>query len=707
MSTLPAIQLIQTASEMRDFLKRIYPNGRPASGWERVALDTEFFVEESPANTVGLPFKTSLTYVQLSQGSERVVIEGPVTSRASGRDFNLPKMLAPWLADRRVKKLISTTRADYRVLKDAGVGPTNGIEMDTEVMDWLFDENRMFHGLKDGAQDHCNIHMKDYGAVFGYFGKNKNGTTAKKKTIPSMREIVEGSDGGHAVPWTGEQGRKMAVDYAGLDPYATWRLALFLRKQLKEQGLWEWYRQVECPLTMTLIRMEDRGIRIDVEELDRIRKEVFAEILRIEHIVRATTDTPELNLRSNPQLQELLFKKLNWPVLERNELTEAQEEEGQEEGNASIAKAVLDRYEKQGYKLATYLKAHRGKGTLHNTFLVGALEKRDAKTGLIHTIFKQARTATGRLSSGDRRLKKMNLQNIPAKKEKDPYRLRQFFLATLPGHDLIVADYSQIELYILAQVSQDKRMVAAFKRGEDLHTLTAAKIFGLKLPKEPSDWTPTSKPYADWKKECEAWKEKYSDERGNAKVVNFGLNYGMSAYKLAMDFGMEVEEAEKWVEAYFELYPGVQRYMRRTIDFCRNHGYVTTISGRRRRIPEIDSPDKYIVGHAERQCINAPIQGSAADIIKVAMNSLEYGAKYKCDYLPAAAVETAQKAKELGYRMLLQVHDELVGQAPKEHSQEAAGLVKTVMESVFPGVFKDVVIKASVGVGPNWNSAKK
>lgn len=706
---LPAYRVITTKDEMRAFMDRIYPKGQPRKGWESVALDTEFCVEEAPPNAVGNGGAVvHLAYVQLSQGTERVVIDGPLVSKARGKNLNLPRMLRAWLKDPKVKKRLSTTRADFRVLKDAGIGAMRGIECDTEVMDWLYDENRMFHGLKDGASDHCGIYMRDYGKVFAYHPLNKNGSRSKRTVVASMREVVEGSDGGHDVPWTGEEGRKMAEEYAALDPYATYKLADFHRKELKKQGLWDWYREVERPLTMTLIRMEDRGIRINVDRVDAIRKEVYADILRVEHIVRATTDEPNLNLRSGKQMQAVLFDKLKWPVIERNELTDAQEEAGQEEGNASLAKAVLDQYEKQGYALATYIKAHRNKSTLHNVFLVGMLEKRDAKTDLVHTIFKQTRTVTGRLASGDRKQKKMNLQNIPARKEKDPYRLRQFFLAaSSPGYSLVVADYAQIELYILAQLSQDSRMVQAFKRGEDLHMLTASKIYGIPLPKEPKVWDVNHPDFKRWAKECEEWKEKYKDERGDGKIVNFGINYGMSAYKLAMDFEMEIDEAETWVEAYFDLYPGVKEFQERSIDACEEFGYVTTISGRRRRIPEIESNDKAIRGHAERQAVNARIQGSAADLIKVAMNALEYGRKYKCRYIPASVCEKAQNAKDLGYQQLLQVHDELVGQNPEKDADEAAKLVKATMEGVFPEVFTDVSIKASVGVGPNWNDAKK
>jgi DNA polymerase-1 len=613
----------------------------------------------------------------------------------------------------------------------------------------------MHHGLKECARDHVGLFMRSYADTFGYEVKTKAGHTAKKKVVPSMVDLLGGSEAvaanvaalraeaaavkdvidatkkGHlrlkelrkqhrdllkraedaertGVPWTVRESRKRIVEYAGLDPLATYRVARWLKQRLKKQRLWDWYAQVERPLTTTLMRMEDRGIRIDVDALDDVRKLVYAERCRIEHVVRASVGHPDLNLGSGPQLSKVLFDELGWEVLARNDLTAAQQEAGEDEGNPSLSKAALDLYEKKGYRLAKFVKMFRKKNTLHNVFLVGALEKRDASTGLIHTVFKQSRTVTGRLSSGDRTQGKMNLQNIPVNKEKDPYRLRRFFTATRPGYSLVVADYAQIELYILAQMSGDKRMVQAFQRGEDLHMLTAAKIFGLKLPKEPSSWDPKSPAYAAWKTACDEWKEKYSDERRSAKTVNFGLNYGMSEYKLANDFEMDIDEARKWIAAYFDLYPGVQKFMRKTIAFCKRNGYVTTLAGRRRRIPEIYAADSYVRGHAERQCINAPIQGSAADIIKIAMNALEYGVRYKVSerWCPQRVLRLAQEAKDLGNRMLLQVHDEIVGEAPTDVVDRVVPLVRAVMEGVMPKAFTDVAIKASVGSGPNWNEAK-
>lgn len=726
-----SVKLLTTRSDVETMLANIYPSGVAAEGWEEVAIDSEF----DPAP----PFE--LAYVQLSNGKQTYVIEGPLASKAQGRKLNLPPMLRAWAKDSKVRKFVSTLRAERDSFKLGGVGVIRGVEVDTEVCDWLFEENRLRHGLKDVAKDHLGLYMKAYSDYFGWIPAGK-----KKAIVPSMRQVVKGNDETvleiasmrkkakklrdgatkkvvpeatalekaadkleeNLMPWTGEKMRARALEYAALDPYATFGAAKFFQRQLKLQGIWKWYATVERPLANTLHKMEERGVRLDVKSVDAIRHKVRADVLRTQHVFRASVDNYKLNLRSQPQMQALLFKKLRWPVLERNDLTDAQEEAGQEEGNPKLNRAALDVYESRGFKLATLLKAYRGLSTLHDVFLMGALVKRDAATGLIHTRFKQSRTVTGRLSSGDRQAGKMNLQNIPARKEKDPYRLRQFFLPTKPDHVLIVADYSQVELYIIAQLSQDKRMIQAFKRGEDLHSLTASKIFNLKLPKEPSSWDPTSSAYKDWKKACVEWKEKYDTERKDAKIVNFGLNYGMSAFKLAMDNDLEVEEAEKWVEGYFELYPGVQKFMKRTIKFAYTHGYVPMISGRRRRLDEwLNDRDKKVRARGERQAINAPIQGGAADIIKVAMNAIELGDKYKCKWLPASLLPMQKRVKELGVEQLLQVHDELVMQCPIDNAEEGRIVTQKIMEAPFAEqVFTDVKIQASVGVGPNWASAK-
>lgn len=1022
--------LVTGPTTMTLMLEKIYPNNVPGMNWGRVAIDTEYYVDEER--------QYHLAYVQLSNGKEVYVIEGKLTSAAKEREHDLPKRLIPWVTDKRVKKYVSTLRADDTAFLSAYGVSIAGCVADTESMDWLCDENRRSHGLKDGAQDHCDIFMRDFAEVFGYHELKKDGKPKKKRTSPNMRQIVEGSDGGHNVPWMGEEGRAKAVEYAALDPYATYQMAVTLRTRLEKLDLWDWYQGVELPLGRTLIEMERRGIRIDAKSVAHIRREVAADLLRCQHYIRQVADEPALNLRSNPQMQKLLFEKLKWPVVAYNDLTDAQEREGEDEGNPSLNKAALDEYVKKGFGLASHLIFHRSRSTLHNNFLTGVLEKRDSATDLVHTVFKQNRTVTGRLASGDRIQRLMNLQAIPSKKEKDPYRLRQFFLPTKPGYALIVGDYTQVELFVIAQISGDKRMIAAFNRGEDLHMLTGSKIFGIPLPPEPKSWEVTSASYQKWAAVCDEWKAKYKGQRDSAKCfhpdtevltrkgwkgilelekgeeviqaipgdkgvcslewvvptevfskkhesgqlvrlkcqgidlrvtpdhrmlgfrydgkafvstpdqfdkvsywanagqleekgvvvnerllrlavavqadgtlikgatsitfgfakqrkidrlrallrsgeatesepvlktgrgsvvtfyikavlgahirdlldpptksfpwgwlgltrelreavldeaqywdgeshahwkmysysntdrqsvdvlqaiaaitgrktriasrppcrggvspsygltvrtgflswgggggswgkrrqkrnveivierfsgevaclsvpstfvlvrdkgipvitgqsINFGLNYGMSAFKLSKDNNMPLQEAEEWVAGYFELYPGVAKYMKRTIAGCHRTGYVTTIAGRRRTLPDIHDADPQLVGRAERQCINAPIQGSVADIIKVAMNAIEIGLSYRNKWFcPSPLVEASlQRLKQMGLEMLLQVHDELICQVPNEYAEQAAKDVNNVMCAPFPDFFRDVRLTASVHAGPNWLEAKK
>ena len=690
--------LVTGPTTMTLMLEKIYPNNVPDMNWGRVAIDTEYYVDERR--------QYHLAYVQISNGKEVYVIDGKLTSAAKECEYDLPKRLIPWITDERVKKYVSTLRADDTAFLSAYGVSIAGCVADTESMDWLCDENRRSHGLKDGAQDHCDIFMRDFAEVFGYHESKKDGTPKKKRTRPNMRQIVEGSDGGHNVPWTGEEGRAKAVEYAALDPYATYQMAVTLRTRLEKLGLWDWYQGVELPLGRTLIEMERRGIRIDAKSVAHIRREVAADLLRCQHYIRQVADEPTLNLRSNPQMQKLLFEKLKWPVVAYNDLTDAQEREGEDEGNPSLNKAALDEYVKKGFGLASHLIFHRSRSTLHNNFLTGVLEKRDSATDLVHTVFKQNRTVTGRLASGDRIQRLMNLQNVPSKKDKDPYQLRQFFLPTKPGYSLVVGDYAQVELYVIAQISGDKRMIAAFNRGEDLHMLTCAKIFDLKLPPEPKVWKVTSVGYQKWVAACDEWKAQYKGQRDKAKIVNFGLNYGMSAFKLSKDHDMPLSEAEAWVAGYFELYPGVRHYMERTIAQCHRSGYVTTIARRRRTLPDIHDADPQLVGRAERQCINAPIQGSVADIIKVAMNAIEIGPTYINEWFPSS-MKPLTRLKKMGLEMLLQVHDELICQVPSEYAEQAAKDVNKVMCAPFPDFFRDVRLTASVHAGPNWLEAKK
>lgn len=714
---LPPIRTITTKRAARALLQEMYPRGvlgGISPEFEFTGLDTEFFEEDDS--------KFHLASMQIATRTARYFIQGPVYAASRGKDpkrDDCIRVFFPYLKDPKALKAYSTPRAEFKSCMMTYGFDIAGLWHDTEVGDWLLDENRRFHGLKDAASDFLGLYMEDYAKVFRFFVPKKDGTPSKKHKAANILQICYGKERYRldGIPWSGSRGRKMLREYAAKDPYATLQLARFQRALLKKEGLLEWYQQVELPCARMIINVERRGIGIDVNKLDEIRGKVYAELMRLEHVVRAAAEDWQLNLRSNPQLQALLFDKLKWPVIERNDLTEAQEAEGQEEGNPSLSRDTLIVYSKKHkFRLADHLLSHRMYSTMHSNFLVGALEKRSVDD-VIRTILKQARTVTGRFASGDRLAGKMNLQNVPSKKDRDPYKLRRFFNA--PTRDdgeedeLVIGDYAQVELYIIAQLSGDARMIQAFSRGEDLHMLTCSKIFKIKLPRDPSSWVKSSASYQDWLKACEEWKEKWKDQRTSAKGVNFGLNYGMSAFKLANDHNMSEQEAERWIQDYFDLYPGVDRFMRQTIRFLHKHGYVLTIAGRKRRLPEVHSSDKWEVRRAERQGINAPIQGSAADIIKVVMDALEFGPSYLDVINPKwfdvkrsrpALVELAKPENRFALR--LQVHDELLTSVAKGEGARLAPVVRTVMESAFPAFFKDVALTASVGSGPSWAEAK-
>lgn len=678
---------VKTRKAMKRLLRRIYPSGKPAPEWEHVSIDTEY----DPA----LPPKEMLAFVQLSNGKERIVIDGPLTSKARGKvGYFLPLMLKQWVRDRRVKKRVSSFKADFRALRDAGCGELAGVEFDTEVGDWMSDENRFKHGLKDCARDHCDIYMKSYGDTFGYHPPKKDGTPQKKRVDPSMSEIVFGREKYPHIPWTGAEGRLKATRYAGNDPYGTHRVSDHLIKDLKGQGLWEWYYTVERPFTRVLVEMEDRGIRINREEVSRVHDILLKENARTLHTIRAITDEPTLNLNSNPQKQKLIFEKLGWPVVARNPPTDAMIAAGLRQGNPSLDAAAMEVYaEEHGFELARLMLDYQRGKTLFTTFICSILEK--LKGGnILYSVFHQAKVKTGRLSSGNSDEGLMNFQNIPASKEKDPYGLRAMFWPLFDDYVLIVGDYSQVELFLLAQLSLDPEMILAFNSGEDLHCKTAASVFGLKDPGNDPD-------------AIEAFKEKYGDERKASKVINFGIPYGMAEGALSGKLDVSKEKAKKYLLKYMEKYKGVARYIRRTVKFAKENGFVLTIGGRRLHVPEINSDSFGEAGHAERRAVNGTIQGSAADLIKVAMNHIHYGSAYgqRCKW--TAPVKDIDSLKRYRYEMLIQVHDEIVGQAPKKDADKSVALVKAAMESSFRHFFKNVTLKASVHAGSSWAEGKK
>ncbi len=422
----------------------------------------------------------------------------------------------------------------------------------------------------------------------------------------------------------------------------TWRLRAALEPELEREGLQGVYRRIEAPLVPVLESMERAGILVDLGVLEELSRRLAASIAELEREIHAEAGGP-FNIASPQQLAQVMFERLGYPVLRRTAKTK----------RPSTNVDVLQELAARGYRLPALILEYGEQTKLKGTY-VDALPRQVGPDGRIHSRFHQTVTATGRLSSSD-----PNLQNIPVRTELGR-EIRRTFVAP-EGFVLLAADYSQIELRVLAHMSGDPTLTGAFLRGEDIHRRTAAAI----LDKTPDQVTP--------------------EERRAAKTVNFGLIYGMGAYTLSRDLGIEPAEAQRFIDAYFQRFPGVKRYMDDLRERARAEGRVSTLFGRIRRIANLDHPSANVRAAAERMAINAPIQGTAADIIKLAM------------------IEVHSRLQGSGVRLLLQVHDELVLEVPEAEAPEIARTVKEAMENV---VELQVPLVVDLGTGRSWYDAK-
>lgn len=435
---------------------------------------------------------------------------------------------------------------------------------------------------------------------------------------------------------------KTAADYAAADADMTFRLASVLDNELEKQGLKKLYQDVEMPLIPVLIEMERNGVLVDIAMLKEMSAALAEQIGVLEQKIYSEAGT-EFNINSPLQLGKILFEKLHIPA--------ARKSGGKYSTEASVLETLAE-----SFPIAKDILEYRQYSKVKSTYIDTLPELVNPKTGRIHTSFNQTRTSTGRLSSSD-----PNMQNIPVRGELGG-QVRQAFIAR-EGYSLLAGDYSQIDLRALAHLSGDEALVKAFCNNEDIHSATAQLLFG--VPKE----------------------EVTKDMRRFAKTVNFGVIYGMSDYGLEQATELSREEASKFIKAYFEKYPGVTKYLNETKEKARRDGYVETLLGRRRYIPDINSANRQVREAAERMAINMPVQGTSADIIKVAMINL-----YR---------EMAQR--KLGSQMLLQVHDELVFEVPDGELEAMEKLVPEIMESA---VKLNVPVKVDTKVGKNWGEMK-
>ncbi|HSY49846.1 MAG TPA: DNA polymerase I [Thermoanaerobaculia bacterium] len=410
----------------------------------------------------------------------------------------------------------------------------------------------------------------------------------------------------------------------------------------RDPALVDIYDRIELPLIPVLERMEARGIKIDVALLHEMSAKMASQLAQLEKEIYAEAGT-DFNINSPQQLGHILFEKLQYPVSKKTKGTKA----------FSTSVDVLQELAGHGFAVPRLILLHRELHKLKSTY-IDALPQLVAKDGRVHTSFNQAVAATGRLSSSD-----PNLQNIPIRTELGR-EIRKAFIAE-EGNVLLAADYSQVELRILAHISQDADLIETFQRGADIHRATASKMFNV-----PED-------------------ELTIDQRRAAKTINFGVLYGMSAFRLSNELNIPTGQAKDFIDAYFARYPKIQEYLDRTLEEARRSGKVTTLFGRVRYIPEIHNKSFTVRGNAERMATNAPIQGTAADILKLAMIALD---KRLDDDAP----------------MLLTVHDEIVIEVPEGRAPEVAGIVKETMENIFPLA---VPLAVDAHYGKSWYDAKE
>ncbi|MBN2616076.1 MAG: DNA polymerase I, partial [Bacteroidales bacterium] len=437
---------------------------------------------------------------------------------------------------------------------------------------------------------------------------------------------------------------EMVKEYAAEDADVTWQLSLILEPLLKETGTDILFRDTEMPLVPVLASMEAEGVKLDIDALAQYSEDLGKDIAELEKEIYSQAGE-EFNINSPKQLGDILFDKLN--IASKPKKTKT--------GQYSTGEDILVKLSYRHPIVASILD-YRSLTKLKSTYVDSLPQLVNQRDGRVHTSYNQAVAATGRLSSNN-----PNLQNIPIRTERGR-EIRKAFIPRNEEFTLLAADYSQIELRIIAHLSKDEAMIAAFKGGLDIHTATAARVYGI----SPDEVT--------------------GEMRRHAKTVNFGIIYGISAFGLSERLGIPRREAADIIDSYFEKYPGIRQYMDQSIQFARDHGYVETILGRRRYLKDITSANAVVRGYAERNAINAPIQGSSADMIKKAM----------------IAIYNEMQKEDLKSKMILQVHDELVFDVHHSELDQLKKMVEKFMVSALP---LDVPVIVDMNTGSNWLEA--
>ncbi|MBM3389010.1 MAG: DNA polymerase I [Betaproteobacteria bacterium] len=522
--------------------------------------------------------------------------------------------LRPWFEDAGAAKLGQNIKYDLHVMANVGI-TVRGYVHDTLLQSYVLEAHRS-HSLESLAERHLNRRGLSYAEVCG--------------------------KGVHQIPFS-QVDLERATRYSGEDSDMTLHVHQMLWPQLeRESGLRRVYQDIEMPCAVTLQRMERHGVLVDAAVLQQQSRELGERIMGLEQQAYEIAGQP-FNLSSPKQIGEILFNRLDLPVKKKTAT-----------GAPSTDEEVLQELAAD-YPLPAKLLEHRSLSKLKSTYTDKLPQMVNPRTGRVHTSYQQAVAVTGRLSSNE-----PNLQNIPIRTA-EGRRIREAFIAPT-GHVLMSADYSQIELRIMAHISEDPGLLRAFAQGVDVHKATASEVFGV----------PVS--------------EVSSEQRRYAKVINFGLIYGMGAFGLASNLGIEQKAARDYIDRYFARFAGVKRYMDETKARAAESGYVQTVFGRRLVLPEIRGGNGPRRAAAERQAINAPMQGTAADLIKLAM----------------MAVQKALDDEQRATRMIMQVHDELVLEVPDAEVPWAQEALPRLMAGVAE---LKVPLLAEVGIGPNWEQA--
>ena len=521
---------------------------------------------------------------------------------------------SPFFQSFEIEKVGHNLKYDIKVLQQYGMNVQAPL-FDTMIAHYLINPD-MRHNMDVLAENYLGYQPQHITELIGKKGPNQR----------SMRNVPLDKQ----------------TEYAVEDADVTYQLKNHFVTEMASKEVIDLFNKIELPLVNVLADMESAGIYIDVDYLNELAVQFQKETATLEERIYEQAGEP-FNLASPKQLGPILFDKLK--LVDKPKKTKT--------GQYSTAEDVLS-YLAKDHAIVADILEWRSVKKLSNTYIEALPQQVNPKTDRVHTIFNQAVAATGRLSSNH-----PNLQNIPIRTERGQL-VRKAFIPRDEEHVLLAADYSQIELRVIASLSQDKEMQEAFQKGEDIHASTAAKVFNVAL------------------------EQVSREQRSQAKTVNFGIVYGVSAFGLSNQTNLNRKESKALIDAYYETYPQLKSYIRKQVDFARENGYVETILGRRRYLRDINSQNSIVRSAAERNAVNAPIQGSAADIIKIAMLRIH------------------EKLKEFDSQMLLQVHDELVFDAKKSELDALTNMIKNEMEQAYK---LQVPLVVDVGTGTNWLEA--